>query len=258
MSVQTIKRDFLGHVSAQIRLVVDGDERFRVLTPFTFDDGDCLVIVLKKMDGRWVLSDEAHTYMHLSYDIDEKALRRGTRQKIINNTLSMFGMEERGGELILEVLDARYGDALYAFAQALLRIADVKYLSKERVYSTFQEEFRALLHDAVPQQCMTFDWNDATRDPHRTYRVDCRIDGTSRPLLVYALSNDSRTRDATIALHQFKQWGIPFRSVGIFKNPKATSRKAATQFSDVCDKQFSDIALERVGILAYLGENISV
>ncbi len=131
MSSQRIEQDFLKSASAQIRLAVDGHERFRVLTPFMFDDGDCLVIVLKKMDGRWVLSDEAHTYMHLSYDIDEKALHRGTRQKIIAGTLSMFGMEEREGELILEVRDARYGDALYAFAQALLRIADVKYLSKK-------------------------------------------------------------------------------------------------------------------------------
>lgn len=258
MSSQRIERDFLKSASAQIRLAVDGHERFRVLTPFMFDDGDCLVIVLKKMDGRWVLSDEAHTYMHLSYDIDEKALHRGTRQKIIAGTLSMFGMEERAGELILEVPDARYGDALYAFAQALLRIADVKYLSKERVYSTFRDEFRALLHDAVPQRCMTFDWKDATRDAHGTYRVDCRINSMPRPLLVYALGNDRRTRDATIALHQFKQWGMRFRSVGIFKNPTATSRKVATQFGDVCDKQFSDIALDRKAILAYLGENISL
>lgn len=80
-----------------------------------------------------MLSDEAHTYMHLTYDIDEKDLRSGTRQKIISNALSMFQVEDRDGELLIEVPDGRYGDALYSFVQAFLKITDVSYLSRERV-----------------------------------------------------------------------------------------------------------------------------
>ena len=40
-----------------------------------------------------MLSDEAHTYMHLTYDIDEEDLHHGTRQKILSNALSMFRVE---------------------------------------------------------------------------------------------------------------------------------------------------------------------
>ena len=83
MSINTIKQDFIDKVSAKVRLLADGEERFRVLTPFQFEDGDQLVIVLKKLGGRWVLSDEAHTYMHLTYDIDKKSLYSGTRREII-------------------------------------------------------------------------------------------------------------------------------------------------------------------------------
>ena len=71
-----------------------------------------------------MLSDEAHTYMHLTYDIDEKDLHSGTRQKIIANALSTFRVEDLDGELTLEVPDERYGDALYSFVQALLKIAN--------------------------------------------------------------------------------------------------------------------------------------
>ena len=39
----------------------------------------------------------------------------------------------------------RYGDALYSFVQALLRITDVSYLSRERVRSTFIEDFRTFM-----------------------------------------------------------------------------------------------------------------
>ena len=123
MSIETIERDFHEKVSEQVRLAAEGMDRFRVFTPFMFEDGDHLSIVLKKEGTRWVLSDEAHTYMHLSYDIDEKDLHGGTRQQIISNPLSTFRVEDRDGELMLDVPDEQYGDALYSFVQALLKIA---------------------------------------------------------------------------------------------------------------------------------------
>ena len=50
--------------------------------------------MLKRVGERWVLSDEAHTYMHLTYEIDEERLHKGTRRKIILNALSMFDVED--------------------------------------------------------------------------------------------------------------------------------------------------------------------
>ncbi len=259
MSINTIEQDFIDKISAKVRLLADGKERFRVLTPFQFEDGDQLVIVLKKVGERWILSDEAHTYMHLTYDIDEKLLHSGTRRKLISNALSMFDVEEHNGELILDVSDARYGDALYDFVQALLKIIDVTYLSKERVKSTFMDDFRALLHEkVVPATRMAFNWRDRVRDPKGNYTVDCLINGMPQPLLVYALANDSKTRDATIALHQFKEWEVPFSSLGIVKDEKATTHKVLARFRDVCETCFININESYESIEQYLDANISV
>ena len=123
--MENIERDFHEKVSAKIRLSAEGVDRFRVSTPFLFDDGDHLSIVLKKEGSRWVLSDEAHTCMRLTYDVEEADLHRGTRRKVISKALSTFRVEDRDGELVLAVPDGRYGDALYSFVQALLKIADV-------------------------------------------------------------------------------------------------------------------------------------
>ena len=123
MSIENIERDVHEKISDKVRLVPEGRGRFRVLTPFLFEDGDHLTILLKQEGGRWLLSDEAHTYMHLNYDIDERDLHSGTRQKIIASTLATFRIEDRDGELILDVPDKRYGDALYSFVQALLKIS---------------------------------------------------------------------------------------------------------------------------------------
>ena len=47
------------------------------------------------------------------------------RQKIIDNCLSTFRIEVRDGALVLAVSENRYGDGLYTFVQAILKISDV-------------------------------------------------------------------------------------------------------------------------------------
>jgi len=45
---------------AELRVLEEGMERYRVSTPFQFDDGDHPAIVLKRESNPWLLSDEGH------------------------------------------------------------------------------------------------------------------------------------------------------------------------------------------------------
>lgn len=254
MSIDTIEQDFKKKVCDCLRLATEGFDRYRVFTPFLFEDGDHLAIVLKRDQGRWILSDEGHTYMHLTYDLDEKDLQRGTRQKIITTALSAFSVDDRNGELIIGIQDERYGDALYSFVQALLKITDLTYLSRERVRSTFMEDFRAFLEEQVPERRRSFEWHDSKHDPDGKYVVDYRVNGMTRPLLVYALPGDDKVRDATISLLRFEGWGLPFRAVGIFEDQEEINRKVLARFSDICEKQFSSLAANKDRIGKYLEE----
>ena len=115
MNAPSIEQEFQTKISEKIRIIPEGIGRFRIFTPFRFDDGDHLAIVLKQHNNQWMLSDDAHTFMHLTYDIDEQDLLRGNRQKIISDALSVFHVEDRDGELIIDVPDQKFGDALYDF-----------------------------------------------------------------------------------------------------------------------------------------------
>jgi predicted RNase H-like HicB family nuclease len=113
-------------VSALIRLQLEGTKRFRVFTPFTFGDGDYLGIVLKYSDNQWTLSDEGHTFMHLTCNTDETKLKSGTLLTAIANTLEVDGIQDDGGELVLPIENDRYGDALFHFIHGILKIVSLK------------------------------------------------------------------------------------------------------------------------------------
>ena len=237
MSIGTIEKDFIDSISTEIELVPDGRDRFYVYTPFRFNDGDHISIILKKESEGWILSDEGHTYMHLTYDIDEQQLFRGIRQDIISKALSSFGVEDRDGELILEIRGTGYGNALYAFAQALLKITGVTSISWKPAHrKTFMSEFKDMMYSVASKDRIELDWFHQEHDPNGSYKVDCRINGMRTPLFVYALSTDKKVNQATITLYKFKTWKIPdFHSVGIIQDQTKVSGKSIDYFRAVAD-----------------------
>jgi len=186
--------------------------------------------------------------------LDEKDLQKGNRQKIISNALSSFQVADQEGELLLNIPNRKFGGALFNFVQAILKISDVTYLSRERVKSTFMEDFRLFIESKIPSDRYQFDWNDPDHDPEKKYIVDCRINKMERSLLIFALPNDDKVRDATISLLQFERWGSKFRSLGIFEDQEEANRKVLARFSDICEKQFSNLASNKDRVGKYLEE----
>lgn len=259
MTLPEIEQDFKRKVCAELSLESRGTGQYLVETPFTFDDGDHLTIVLRNRDGEWVLTDEGNTYMHLSYDIDEKALTEGNRQKIIADTLACFGVEDLGGELSIPVKDGEYGNALYDFVQALLRISDLTFLSREQVAAVFEEDFLEFFSERLPEERRESKWHHPTYDPEGHYPADWHINGADRPTVIYGLNTDASVMAATISLQVYEKWEYPVRSLGIFADQEKISRRPLAQFTNVCDRQFSSLSGDvRDRIDKYLREELRV
>ena len=88
-------------------------------------------------------------------------------------------------------------------------------------------------------------------EPEATYTVDCRINGMVPPHSLFALLNDNKHPRCDDALHQFERWGLEFRSLSIFENQEEANRKVLARFSDVCEKQYSNLSGNRDRIARY-------
>jgi hypothetical protein len=252
MNLSSIQEDFKKTVCAQIELKPQGTDRFLVKTPFRFEDGDHFVIALKRESDGWILTDEANTIMHLSYWMDTDVIESGNRKEIVDSSLSTFSVENRDGELVIPVTDERFGDALFNFVQALTKVTDISFLSRERVRSTFMEDLRVFLKSKVPEQRLQLNWQDEKRDPAGKYTVDFRINHMKRPLFIYGVPGEDKMRDATISLLTFERWGLKNQSLGVFEDQMSLPRKPLARFTDVVGKTLSDFEQdnrERLGSL---------
>ncbi len=251
-----IENNLREKVSSEISLFEEGLHRYRVFTPFCFDDGDHFSIVLKKIGSRWLFTDEAHTLMHMSYDMDTSVLKKGTRQKIISTTLENFGLSESEGELMLQIEEDNFGSSFYNYIQALTKITDISYLSKEQVRSTFYEDFRSFITETVDPQRITLDYTHPEFDKGKKYVVDCCINGMQKPIYLFAIPNDSKCKDVMISMYQFERWGIRYHSVSIFEDQETINRRVLAKFSDIGEKQFSSLVSNKERIRNYITESV--
>jgi len=250
MDIEKIEQEFKSKVCDRVQLLPEGKERLIVSTPFTFEDGDHLCILLKKSADRWYFTDEGHTFMHLSYDdID---VDKGTRRKIIDTVLGTYQIQNFEGELRCLVENGDFGDALFTFVQGIIKITDVSYLRRERLRSLFMEEFQGFLEESVPAERYTYNYRDPQHDPDGKYIVDCRINGRRRPLFVFGIPNDDKCRDVTITCLQFEKFEVPFIAAAIFEDQEEINRRVLARFSDVCERQFSSLQSAKERFANYL------
>lgn len=252
--LEQLRQRLVGSLPAQFEFEPLGGGRFAVLTPFTFDDGDRFPIVLERHGDGWRISDEGGTALHLSYG--DVPFSEGNRALLIENVVARHDLALVDWALTREVSGVPDASDLLGFAHAIAQVADVAFLARATVASTFAEDLRAFLRSVVAPSALEFDYFDPTRDPDGVFRADVRMraDDGVPPLLGFGVSSNDRAKDATITLLNYEIWGEPIESMVVFESQEEIGRKPLAQLSNVVGKQFATLVGNEPRIAEHLAK----
>jgi len=238
MKADDILNEFKKKVCDKIALKSLGKNRYVVLSPFTFEDGDLFKIILQKDGDAWYLTDEGHTLMHLSYD--ELDLDTGRRSELLSHALKRYYLENDDGEIKGKIENNDFGNTLYSFIQGIQRIVDLEYTSTGTVATLFMEDFRVFLKEKIKQP-KEFDYIYSKYDSKGVYSVDCRIDMPKIPIHIFGATTNDKCKTIALTCYYLREHGFKFFSIAIFENQDDISSKVLTQINDSIDKPFSSL-----------------
>jgi hypothetical protein len=252
MNLSLAEADIRANICKAITFIYKDNDRTRIIinTPFIFDDGDVIKIVLRVENGGWYLTDEGHTFMHLSYD--DLDLTKGRRKVLLDTILLMHYIENVDGELRIKVDTSNFGDLFFTFMQGLNKITNLSFTKKDHIKSLFMEDFFAFLKSFLGDKAI-FNYADLEKDEKKRYIVDCYIP-TRKPVFIFGVNTDDKCRDTTIALLKYENWGVRNNSIVVFEDMQALSSKAVAKLSDVSGKAYSDLGSAKERMPAYLNE----
>lgn len=215
---------------------------YKVNIPLFFGDGDSLKIILRQnQDGRFMLSDEAHTLMYLSYhniEVNSSISRR----KILDKILNSHDIEEDDGRLIMkDIIPEETGYAIFTFSQALLKIGDFVMWKREVIRNFFMEQFHEILPECTGGRKYVFDYQHKEIDYSGAYIVDCLIQTKNNNVHVYAVNSEIRAKDAALSMRFYSNQNLHIPSCAVFDEEARITKKSRVQITDAADKTIASL-----------------
>lgn len=236
-----LQRALCESLCASVTIEREDDGTFAVHTPFEFDDGDEYQIYLVPLQtGGLVITDCAHTLMHMSYRMDVDALFEGTRGRCFVDILAEHGVELADGSLRMVTTTADLGADVVRFGQVVTGVRNLSFLNRARVESTFYEDLGAVLASIVPGDKIAVDYVCEGVPDADKYRVDYRI-AARRQLFVFGIPNKEKARLATIILQYLHGHGQEFDSLLVFSDQKKIGGDDLARLSNAGGEQVASL-----------------
>ena len=216
-------------------------------SPFTFPDGDRYPIYLSESKvGGVTLSDRGHTLMHISYEYDVDTLYDGPRASLREQIVRESGIQEHDGAFAITVSPHQVADAVFVLGQALKKIYDLTFLSRDRVVSTFYDDLKSMLFTMVDEDKVEADYIPTEIPNGINYPVDYRLEGRSgTPVFLYGVPGRDKARLTTIMLSHFLLHELAFESVIVYADQQDIPRLDLARLTNVAGTAVSSLEAEK-------------
>ena len=246
LNLAVLEENLCRHLCAEIRIRKRNDGILMLDTPFTFPDGDHFPIYFEETpSGSIRLSDRGHTMMHMSYEHDVDSFYDGTRAKLREQIVRDLKIQEDDGVFSAETSPAQLADTLFRLVQALTKICDLTFLSRERTISVFYEELKATLIKIVGEELLQRDFISPDIEDGDAYPVDYRIEnGPRNNVFLYGVPNRDKARLTTIMLSHFLIQKLSFKSIIVFRDQQEIPRLDVARLTNVADTAVASLDAE--------------
>ena len=242
-----LERLLCERLCAHVRVHRRHDDVLMLESPFTFPDGDHYPIHLSETPGGAVrLSDRGHTLMHVSYEHDVDSLYEGARASLREQIVRESGVDEEEGIFSIETPPDQVATALFRLGQALTKIHDLTFLSRDRVSSTFYEDLKGLLFTMLDEERVDTDYIPPDVPNGNDYPVDYHFAGSDgRPVFLYGVPGRDKARLTTIMLSHFLLHGLTFESVIVFADQQEIPRLDLARLTNVAGTAVASLDAEQ-------------
>ena len=117
-NIESWREDLQRKIGKPFKVLEKGDGFFLISTPFVWDDGDHVSLVVREVEGQWLLGDGGHTFMRCSFD--ERASCDDWQQVIVE-----FGVREKDGELYIPILNEQDSSAFLSLIRAMRKLVSL-------------------------------------------------------------------------------------------------------------------------------------
>lgn len=217
-------------ICSSISFETRGIDRFMIHTGFSFPDGDELHIILKRRGGGWILTDEGHTSMWVSYSVNLSENRRRLLEKVAGS--NGIGFED--GVMSVDASVENAAGCLMSMIQAILQASELSYLTRSTVHNTFVEDTKQTLREKLGSRC-EFDKHLGDKED---IVADAYIDD-DEPTIIFIVSNKERCLTALYGMVVLSsEIGMRFRSLTIVDESNDIPESARNKLINRSDKLF--------------------
>ena len=236
-------------VSSGVEIEERGINRYIIHTKFSYPDGDELRIILKHLDGEWLLTDEGHTMTWLSYD--DLNLETEARYDLLSRTLESNHAKLTDGRIHITFKPEEAAGAIHSMIQVLIQTASMIYTNREAIRSTFVEDLQTAFVDFLRER--PFEINKIIKNKKgEKHKIDIYVDGPE-PLYVFAVNTKEKCLEALLTMVTLSSEDkIEFNSMVIIDENAPIPQTDRNRIINRSDKAFIGLDETHEGIGRYL------
>jgi len=235
--IDSLKSEFNQYVSLKEKR----PGTFQLVAPLFHEDGDMVDIFLSQADSASnspvQISDCGLTLMRLSYSYD---LDTPTKRKIFDRILAENGVREEQGRLFIEASQDKLYPAILQFAQTVSKVCNMQLFKREVIRNLFYETLADFVQNSLARFHPKPDF--APIENRDDLEVDWHFTLGDRPIFLYGVKDNAKSRLAALACREFERASIRFRSVIVHEDfENGISKKDQSRITNAADKQFTTL-----------------